>query len=70
MKCWRFDGFGKLKFEVNNQQADTKQSPTNPEPYFRGSGEGRLYSAADDPRPQMIPPENEEWHGVCSYGNK
>ena len=27
---------------------------------------------ANDPRsgPQMIPPENEEWHGVCSYGNK
>ena len=29
MKCGRFDGFGKLKFEVRNQQTDTKQPPTN-----------------------------------------
>ena len=25
----RFDGFGKLKFEVRNWWKDTKQSPTN-----------------------------------------
>ena len=31
MKCWRFDGFGKLKFEeqVKNQWMYTTQSPTN-----------------------------------------
>ena len=31
MKCWRFEGFGKLKFEVQvkNQWMYTIQSPTN-----------------------------------------